>query len=390
MFESLAAWLVLPLGIAFGWYLRGRGTDTESYAHLPSADAMAGMAHLVNDDPDQAVAALLRATELDSQAIELHLTLGTLFRKRGEVDRALRVHEALAERGQLKPEQRERTRHELALDYLKAGITDRAEALFEQLSQQGLYVTSALESQISIHEQSHEWRHAIDTSRRLQAVAAVPRQVMTAQYYCELAEESLRAKDLAEALRLSRRSLEEDQGCVRGNLLQGRILEQTGDLQGAIKVLKRVPEQDLRFMPETIGPLMRCSRAAGELPAFLDFLRELDTEISVNASVQAQAQLMVDAGMNPTRLLAEAFAANPSWGLLEQLLQTLEPPDDEAMAQAIETLRNALGTAAAARARYRCTSCGLAPGLLFWQCPSCKQWATVVPADDRLSPPVAA
>lgn len=394
MSDSVAAWLILPLGIALGWYIRGRGpagsgngvTMPGAADDRPTAEAMAGMSNLVVDDPDQALAALLRVGEFDSQAIELHLTLGALFRKRGEVDRALRVHEALVERAPLRPDQFDRARYELAQDYLKAGMIDHAEQLFEQLAQRSQYVTAALESLVSIHEQSHEWRRAIDASRRLQAVAAQPRQAITAQYYCELADEARRAKNLEEAERLAWRALDEDGGCVRANLLLGSLLEQRGDLVGAIKALRRVPEQDLRYIPEIVEPLLRCSEAEHQLPEFLEFLRELDAEDTVSVSVLAQARLLKENGANPAQFLAESFAANPRWALLEQLLQVIEPPRDESMALAMNTLREALRIAAASRTRYRCTSCGLAPGLLFWQCPSCKAWGSVVPADDRLTP----
>jgi lipopolysaccharide biosynthesis regulator YciM len=394
MSDSVAAWLILPLGIALGWYIRGKGPAGSGNGismpgaadDRPTAEAMAGMSSLVVDDPDQALAALLRVGEFDSQAIELHLTLGALFRKRGEVDRALRVHEALVERAPLRPDQFDRARYELALDYLKAGMIDHAEQLFEQLSQRGQYVTSALESLVAIHEQSHEWRRAIDASRRLQAVAAQPRQAITAQYYCELADEARRAKDYEEAQRLAWRALDQDGGCVRANLLLGSLLEQSGDRIGAIKALRLVPEQDLRYIPEIVEPLLRCSEAEHQLPEFLEFLQELDEEDTVSVSVLAQARLMKENGTNPARFLAESFAANPRWALLEQLLQVIEPPQDESMALAMNTLREALRIAAASRTRYRCTSCGLAPGLLFWQCPSCKTWGSVVPADDRLTP----
>jgi lipopolysaccharide biosynthesis regulator YciM len=344
------------------------------------------MSQLVVDDPDQALAALLKAGEFDSQAVELHLTLGSLFRKRGEIDRALRVHEALVERAHLRPDQFDRARFELALDYLKAGMIDHAEQLFEQLSQQGLHVTSSLEALVAIHEQSHEWRRAIDASRRLQAVAAQPRQAITAQYYCELADLARRAKDIDEACRLARRALEEHGGCVRANLLLGALLEEAGDRAGAIRAWRQVPEQDLRFIPEIVEPLMRCSEAEQELPEFLEFLQELDAEDTVSASVLAQARLLKQTGSNPARFLAESFAANPRWGLLDPLLQSIEPPEDASFALAMNTFRDALKIASASRTRYRCTSCGLAPGLLFWQCPSCKQWGSVIPADDRLTP----
>ncbi len=388
MVDSLSVWLVLPLGIALGWYMRGRGSESPQAADGSAAtpETLAGMNHLVNDDPDQAVASLLRATELDSHAVELHLTLGVLFRKRGEVDRALRIHEALAERGQLSTDQMERTRFELGQDYLKAGMIDRAEELFEQLSHRGLYATPALEALISVHEQSREWRRAIEASRRLTAVGAQPRQLQIAQYYCELADQAKAAKDAGEAQRLAQRALEEDAGCVRANLILARLQEDAGDARAAIRSLREVPDQDIRFVPEIVEPLLRCSQTAGQIDEFLEFLRDIDDETSTSASVIAQARLMRDNGVNPQSYLAESFTASPSWTLLDQLMQAVDLPTDETMAAALTSLRDALKTASAGRARYRCTSCGLGPGLLFWQCPSCKQWGSVIPADDKLVP----
>lgn len=386
MFEGLAAWLVLPLGIALGWYLRGRPTGTSASEESSTSAALSGMGHLVNDDPDQAVAALLRATELDAEAVELHLTLGSLFRKRGEVDRALRIHAALAERPALTPPQRELTRFELAQDYLKAGLMDRAEQLFQELSQRGPYAVQALEGLIAIYEQGRDWKQAIDASLRLQAASARPRHAVTAQYWCELADEASRRRDAPEALRCARRALDEDPEGVRASLILGTLLEEGGDLQGAIRAFRRVPEQDRRFLPEMIEPLLRCSQATGTLPAFLDFLREAVAEPPPSSVVLVQARLMRESGMDATTFLAESFAANPSWSLLAQLLDMIPPPEDPSIAKAMAALRDALRAAAAARTRYRCGNCGLTPGLLFWQCPSCKQWGSVAPVDDRVAP----
>jgi lipopolysaccharide biosynthesis regulator YciM len=332
------------------------------------------------------VAALLRASELDSQAVELHLTLGSLFRKRGEVDRALRIHEALAQRSQLTSEQLQRAHFELAQDYLKAGLMDRAEALFQELSLRGAHVIPALEGLIAIYEQAHDWQHAIDANERLQAASGQPRHAITAQYWCELAEEARQRKDAPEALRLARRALDRQADCVRASLILGRVHEEAGDPQAAIKVLQRVPEQDPRFLPEIVEPLFRVSQAAGDLDDFIDFMRDAEPDKPPSAAVLVQARLMRENGMNPARYLAEAFAANPSWALLEQLLDTIQPPPDDSMAHAMTSLREALRAAAAGRIRYRCTNCGLAPGLLFWQCPACKRWGSTVPADDRLAP----
>jgi lipopolysaccharide biosynthesis regulator YciM len=196
----------------------------------------------------------------------------------------------------------------------------------------------------------------------------------------------LRRKDHEEAIRLARKAADEHADSVRASLTLGKAEEAAGDPRAAIRALELVAEQDRRFLPEAIDPLLRCAQAVGELDRFVDFMREVEPEHPPSAAVLAQARMMRDTGMNPARYLAEAFSANPSWALLEQLIDAIELPPDETMAQAIVSLRDALRKAAASRVRYRCGSCGLSPGLLFWQCPSCKQWGSIAPADDRLAP----
>lgn len=382
MLDSTLGWILFPLGTALGWYLARQkpGSHAPRHAHTP----LAGISTLANDDPDQAVAALLSAEELTEEAVELHLTLGTLFRRRGQVDRALRVHEGLLSRSSLTPQQRNRTEFELAEDYLKAGVLDRAEHIYSALADRGYKLLPCLESVISIHESSHDWPRVIEVSRRLEAASGVSRRAITAQYQCELAEEARRMKTLDEAASLARRALSTDSSCARASLLIAKLAEERKDWSEATTSYARAAEQEPRLLPEIVRPLWTCCRDWGRPEYFVHWLEDLPEEQRVGVTEVVRAELLRETGMDPTQYLLDAFAARPSWSVLEQVAG-LQPADaPELLNRVTGSLRDAVKTLSASRQKYQCQTCGMKPAQLFWHCPSCKQWGTVYPLDDRL------
>lgn len=383
MLDSLLAWLLFPLGAAFGWYL-ARRTPRNLSGRL-GADAVSGIGYLVADDPDQAIASLLRAVELDSDAIELHLTLGSLFRKRGQVDRALRLHEALVARASLPPEYRHRARFELAQDHLHAGLYDRAEQLFSELAGEGIKVIPALEAVVSIHERSHDWGRALEANQRLEAASGRSRQAIAAHYHCEIAEERRADKDLVSAQKAMRKALDADPKCARASLLQGRLSEERDDWSAAIQAYRRVPEQDPRLISEMLNPLWRCTREVGSAEAFLQWLDELQAEHPTGAAAVMRAELMQQTGYDARPYLMEQFARRASWPILERMaaLESVAV-EGESASRLVETVRESISGLTRARPRYQCANCGMQPGLLFWQCPSCHLWGTVSPNSDVL------
>jgi lipopolysaccharide biosynthesis regulator YciM len=380
--DSLAlAWLMLPLGAALGWYLARRWPRPHEQDTGGNPEYLTGLTHLVNQDPDQAIAAFVKAVEVDDGTVELHLTLGSLFRKRGEVDRALRIHENLLARPGLKPLHRNQARFELAQDFLKAGVIDRAEALFRELVTQGMFLQPSLEHLVALYEQVRDWRQALEAARQLEAVKSSSLRPLIGQYYCELAEAARGRKDLPEALRLTGRALAEHPECVRASLLQGALLEGEGDLEAAIKSYRRVPDQDPRFIGEVVEPLRRCYEARGDLAGYTAFLEDAEELWKPPAVVLARARLMRDAGADPSDYLIERLQRQPHWRGLDLLLQSAGARVPDA-APLIEGLRRAMVKVLERRPVYQCVQCGFTPTLLFWQCPSCKQWTTVVPLDE--------
>lgn len=372
-------WLMLPLGIALGWYW-ARKVKTPDRADSPTAanpDYLRGLSELVNEDADQAAASLLRAIESDPSSVELHFILGALFRKRGEMDRALRLHQNLLDMPNLSREHYNQARFELAQDYQRSGVMDRAESLFQELAGEGLYLQPVLEQMLAIEEQAREWPKAVETAQRLESVKGQSLRPVIAHYECEQAE-PLRSSDPSRALQHAAAALSADPNSVRASLLQGALNESLSDWPAAIKAYRRVTEQDVRYLPEVLKPLQRCYEAQHNLQAFWKYLEELEARGSHASVMLAKARLMVAENMDPTVYLTEQLQKLPDWQGLDLLFASVAS-HSETLAPAINGLRQALAKTRSGMAAYRCAHCGLTPKILFWQCPSCKQWGSIAP-----------
>lgn len=378
MIEGLALWLLLPACIVVGWAL-GRNPKSA----LSDSEMLAGLT-LAQDNPDRAIAALTKAIERDPAAIELNLTLGALFRKRGEIDRALRLHEGVLAQPELKPDTRALALYELGQDCVKAGLLDRAEDALKKASQHPAFEALACEQLLPIHEQVGEWQEARVVAERLEALKGQSYATVRAHYALELAELALQDQEPAKAVKLARRALDIDAQCVRANLFLGRLHESTQSWADAIAAYARVPEQDARFLSEAIPAVERVSAASGDSAALNQFLDHLEAHHGLDPSVWlARAHLMGDADAQ-ANYLAEKLAQKPSWSGLIQFLSLPPAQDAGVLTAPVQAFRDALTKLLQRRPRYLCKHCGFTPSLLFWRCPSCKQWGTVSPAEDSL------
>lgn len=387
MLDPLFSWLLLPLGIALGWAI-ARRTAALAPPPPPAGEPLGGLlTQLSSDDPDRALAALTSAAGLNTSTAELHLTLGRMFRKRGEVDRALRVHEALAAHSELPADVLTQARFELAQDYMAAGVMDRAENLFAGLAGQGLHVVESLEAIRTIHEQARDWRLAIEAARRLQAAKGESQRAAIAQYFCELADEAQREKRSTEAAMLARRALDEDPACVRAHLLLGALYEAESRPAEAARAYLRAFEHDPRFLPEVIEPLQRCFASTGDRDGYLLFLRDAKEISSSSLPFVAEAQLLAETGVDPLDHLMQGLETRPSRAVLAEFLEALERQPNVVAAgldKPAASLRKALLRLMEATPKYQCSNCGFSPRQMFWQCPGCKRWGTTAPADDVL------
>lgn len=378
MLEGLALWLLLPICIILGWAL-GRNPRTT----LGDSEALAGLT-LAQDNPDRAIAALTKALERDPAAAELNLTLGALFRKRGEIDRALRLHENVLSQPELKPDTRALALYELGQDCVKAGLLDRAEEALNKASQHPAFDVLAYEQLLPLYEQLSDWRKADEVAERLESLKAQSYAGLRAHYALELAELAQHAGETAQALKLAQRALNMDSQCVRANLLIGQLHESAKDWRAALVAYALVPAQDSSFLPEVIAAVQRVCAASGDHEALRVFLDDLEARHGLDSSVWlARAELMQDSNAQAS-YLAEKLALKPSWRGLIQFLSLPAAQDAGVLSGPVQSFRDALEKLIQRRPHYQCRHCGFTPSLLFWRCPSCKQWGTVSPTEDQL------
>ena len=227
--------LVVPVAFALGWMASRYDLKTllSESANLPRS-YFRGLNFLLNEQPDQAIDAFIEVVKLDPETVELHFALGNLFRRRGETDRAIRIHQNLLSRADLPAGERDHALFELGQDFLKAGLLDRAEDALSRLDV-GEYARDAQRALLTIYEIEKEWVKAIDAARRLETMGADPLVKEIAQFHCELAQEALQHKDAVEAAAQLEHALEANPGNVRATILAGDVAQTRGDQAAAIE-----------------------------------------------------------------------------------------------------------------------------------------------------------
>jgi lipopolysaccharide biosynthesis regulator YciM len=317
--------------------------------------------------------------EVDNDTVETHLALGSLYRRRGEVDRAIRVHENVMARQTLKPEHREHAMFALGEDYFRAGLFDRAEQMFQRLSEMAGSRTAALRYLLRIYEQQADWEQAIAVHQRLQPLASPQHPTAIAHYYCELAEAARQRGERDVALELLRKVRNEQRNFARSALIRADIAWDMGDRELATRLCQRVIELHPQLLPLVLQLYVRVAQADDSAAASVRNFRPL-----IRAEPAARAELAaagVIAGLEGESFVLECLPdfirRDPNLGLLVPAL--VGDPADLSAEQ-----RTALGAALARilrrGQRYRCVECGLPTATHFWQCPGCRSWDTLAPA----------
>lgn len=380
-------WLVLvllPVAAASGWYLRGRAQLPEERPLAVNQDYLRGISHLVNDDADKAIEVFVRLLEVDNETVETHLALGNLFRRQGEVDRALRVHQNLVARPNLQAVHRNHARFELAQDYQRAGVLDHAEDLYRELVDQGMFLDRALHGLVSIYEAERDWQQAIEVTRRLESVRGHAMRPVIAQYYCELADDARAAGDTETALKHLKSARSEFRECVRASLLRGEIEEATGNREAAIKAYRQVAKHDPDFATEVLEPLERCFSARDDLQGYRAFLEDLIRDYEGVAPQIAIARLLQRQGDYDAAIthLSDYLQRQPNWIGFYHLLDLTWSDSRTGLSGPLDSLRESLSNIIARQPLYHCGHCGFSGRYLHWQCPSCQQWNTIAPLRD--------
>jgi lipopolysaccharide biosynthesis regulator YciM len=362
---------LLFLGGAIGFYAARRPRPSAIGAERVRGNYLAGVNFLVNEQPDRALESFLRAAELDGGTVETHFALGSLYRRRGEVDRAIRIHQNIVARESLEPEQRGQASFALAQDYLRAGLLDRAEKILEPLAASGAQRMAAMRNLMRIYEQQHDWTRAIAVFRELEKAGKSPQENAIAHYFCELAEEARERNAPDEARAQLRAARAERRHFPRGTLVRADIAIEQTDVALAEKLLASVMTQDAALAIEVMPRLMRLARAAG---ADGDAVAGRLVAARPDAGNEvAFAAIMADAlDFVPLEQLVRAFLAQDE--TVSGLVRAIGRDPATLDARAVREVAVVLRRLAATTPRYRCANCGFSSINHFWQCPGCKNW----------------
>ncbi|HTS55162.1 MAG TPA: lipopolysaccharide assembly protein LapB [Burkholderiales bacterium] len=375
-------WLIgFPIFFGLGWLAARvdiKQLLTESRA-LPSS-YFRGLNFLINQQPDKAIEAFIEVVKVDPQTVELHFALGSLFRRRGEVERAIRMHQNLVDRADLATEQRLTALYELAQDYLKAGLLDRAEEMFLKLEGTS-YEQSALKFLLEIYEQEKDWLKAIDASRRMDSVTGHSSQRDIAHFYCELAQWEMTHSRPDKARGHLDDALNVNRKCVRAYLLLGDLAMNQGKPVEAIESWKRIEAQNPAYLPLAAEKFLTGYRQLARLDEGVSLLRGyLASYPSLDLlNTVFQAVLEHEGPARANQLVRDELRRTPTLLGLDKLLeaQLLEAPLERR--HDLELIRNLIHEHTRSLALYRCENCGFRARQFYWHCPACHRWETYPP-----------
>ncbi len=378
--------LLLPVAAFSGWYFGRReplstATALREHKQQIASDYFKGLNYLLHDRPDKAIEVFVRVLEVEADTIETHLALGNLFRRRGEVDRAIRIHQNLVARTSLDLPQRGQALLELGLDYMRSGLLDRAESLFLELLDLGLYQDSALRHLLDIYQQERDWPKALEFSARLESVNGDNLSAERAHFLCEQAQLALDTQQRAEARNLLDRALSADRRCVRASLMLATVAISEREFERAIQALKRVEHQDADLIGETLLPLERCYRELGRMQEFREYLERLAGQRTATSPMLAVAALMEEhEGVEEAkRFVVQELKIRPTLKGIERLIDYALQGVRRESYEDLQILRETAQRLIAIKATYQCGQCGFSGRSLYWQCPSCRSWNRIKP-----------
>ncbi len=379
--SSLLFTVLVLLAGASGWVL-GRRRDRHKEARKSAERAkryLKGLSYALSDQPDKAVDTFVELAKVDNDTVEVHFALGHLFRRRGETERAIRLHQNIIARPLLPIAHRAHASFELALDYMAAGILDRAETLLRELLDDPVYRHSCLKELLALYQQTGEWDQAAAIAEQLLPESNDDFAPALAHFYCQLAEEFLRQQRHQEALDKLRLARELDSKCVRASLIEARVQQALGDREAALASLRRIVEQDVALFGEAL-PLL------AELTAGNAGLRRAELERALAAgagtsTVLALSELWLEqegAEATADKLIAQ-LRAHPTLRELQRLVQLYLPHARGSTREQVLLLADILRTLIDKLPPFRCRACGFHGRQLHWRCPTCKRWNSVRP-----------
>ncbi len=390
--EGFALYALLLIAICTGWLLGRSGSRSIKFPPRQTRDIFheyfAGLNYLLNDEPDEAIDTFIKTLEVNGETVETHLALGALLRRRGKVDKAIKVHQALLARSGLEASLADAARLQLAKDYISGGLLDRAERLLKELAQgkpEGKW--EALTLLVSIYQLEKEWHRAITCTKELLSHSAYRRSsewnARMVHYHCEIAEGLLVEGQLGEARQQLRRGDGFQRHHLRASLLTARLEHESGNCNGAIRECRHIAEHSPAFLTQVVDVMAASYSELGredELIKFLDgFLDKQANPVALQLISRLIAE--TEGADRAIQYVRRHLAAQPSLAAAAKLLEFEVETNqfDPAMLSDIEKIREVLLAHLAKQLGFQCGYCGYEARQLYWLCPGCHRWDSIQP-----------
>jgi lipopolysaccharide biosynthesis regulator YciM len=385
--ETLKVLLYLALlcaAVYFAWKAGRRHARREALRNAEppvnlNADYMRGLNFMLTEQPDKALDVFLQMVEVDHETVETHFALGSLYRKRGEIDRAIRIHQNLIARPNLDKPDKQNALFNLAEDYLSAGLLDRAEDLYQQIEKPGDFYDLAQKRILNLDEQQKDWEKAIVVAKNQSKDKQDSKKL--AHYHCELADQALSKNDLHSANQYLKTALTYNKDFLRVKLLSARISAQQGEHKEAVKYMFAVMDQDANLVSQLLPDFFKLAEQEDDLGLFDEQLKNILQSHPEYLGVLVTALVRHD--LVKTRAAKKIILAYldkaPQFAALQNLLPIeLSRNPDHIDEERFTAILDILKMAGHGKATYQCTQCGYASAHHQWLCPGCKSWDTAM------------
>lgn len=377
--------LLLPVAAFYGWYMGVRSVHQKNQkkGNKLSRDYLKGLNFLLGEQPDKAVDHFIALLEVDSETIETHLALGNLFRQRGEVERAIRIHQNLIARPALTREQRDLALLQLGKDFYQSGLFDRSMDIFIKLKESPEYQQVALENLLKIYQQLKDWQEAVSVAESLNKLCKQKSSSRTLSYlYCSLAEDLLKESDQKRQVKLYKKALQVYPKCIRASIALSDHYAKQNNKEKALQILQSIPELDVDFTEVILYRLSELHQQLGSEDELISYLYSIVSMGGGASAVIMLAELIAShRSVKKAQLfMLQELRRNPTMkGFNHLITYHLQFAESENEKESLSFLHSLVSKQIKLRPQYRCQKCGYSSSKLFWLCPSCKSWGRIKP-----------
>ncbi|WP_441004451.1 lipopolysaccharide assembly protein LapB [Pseudocolwellia agarivorans] len=376
--------LLLPVAVAYGWFMRGNNLKQNVHAEKEelSIKYSTGLNYLFSNQQDKAIDYLLEALKVEDDSVEAHFAMANLFRRRGELDRALKVHEHLVRQKHLPNSAQQQAVFELGKDFLSAGLYDRAENMFDQLLKSKVYGLKSLSFLMQIFQSTKDWDRGINLKKAIIKTKDKKLKHNLANFYCELATVALKKDEFIEVIELLEQALTLDPDSCRANWLMAQIYENHQQYAEACQCYRDIYKQDKEFFPDVIAKMHHCYSELGEEEEFYKFIRKVYEETGSSTALIAYLSYLEKhhSLTKAKEFILLALKRRPTIrGFNHFVEMQMTESELEKSTEHLDVIKELVSEYLKLKHRYSCRTCGFNSSTHYWSCPSCHDWEQLKP-----------